>query len=175
MSTKIEIFEIFDQSRDFQNFDHQHRDYSKISTKVEIYANFHQNRNFRKFLPKSRFFVLNFGQNRHFSKISRFLKDFDQNQDFRKFRPKSKIFLHISVQIKIYKNFHRNCDFSQISTKIAISQTFRPISRFCGNFDQNQDFFNNFHRNRDFWKFPPKSRFLKISAKIKIFRKYRYF
>ena len=115
ISSKIEIFENFDQNRDFLNF--WHWDYSKIFTKIEIFKNFDQNRDFRKFRPKSRF-----------SKIS------SKTKISGKFRLKS-ILSKISTKIDIFRTFQPKSRFSQDLTQIEIFCKFRPKSKCFENLD----------------------------------------
>ena len=102
---KIEIFENFDQNRDFP----------KILTKIEIFPKIHTE------IEASEYFGLNFDQEifRKFSPKSRFSKNSNQNRRFPKFSPKSRFSVNFDKNRDLPK-FDQNRYFPQIFTKIMI-------------------------------------------------------
>ena len=95
---KIEIFrKYWAISRFSEFFFYQNRGFPKISTKMEIFENFDQNRYFQNNLTRIKFskIVTKIGNFREIWPKPKFLKffeifrNFDQKQDFQKFRPKS--------------------------------------------------------------------------------------
>ena len=139
--TKIEIFDNFDENRNF--FGNLNK--NEILTKIESFHRFDQNRKFR-----------NFQKNRNISNIWpkwKFFEIFEKIEIFCKFWPKSKFLENFgkfwlkSIFFSKFVNndgkFPKNWPqifFFVILTKIEIITKFWPKSKILENFNQKQNF-----------------------------------
>ena len=128
--TKIEIFDNFDENRNF--FGNLNK--NEILTKIE----------FSQIWPKSKIFEI-------FKKIEIF-RTFDQNRNFSKFSKKIEIFCKFWPKSKFLENFGKFWLKSIFFSKLTMMENFQKI-------DPNF-FFRNFDQNRNYSKFWPKSKIL---------------
>ena len=172
----MEIFEYFEENRLFCKFWRKSRS-TKFLANVEIFQNFNQNRDFSKILTRIAIFV-NFNKKieifRIFlTKIKTYV-NFQENRDFQKFLPKIEIFrkfwpkwkspknvTKIAIFLKYCQNeqFWRKSRFSTILNKIRISKFVTKIENLRKFWPNSRDFIF-FLLNRDFCKFWRKSTFL---------------